>query len=55
LGIIYLYVIAGLDGIGHVTISIEILVIGQTKVDFYCAPLMTVSGGIYTLHFMTGT
>jgi hypothetical protein len=30
LGILYLYVIGGLDGIGHVTISVGILVIGQT-------------------------
>ena len=35
-------VIDGLDGIGHVTISVEIFVIGnesigQMKVDFYCA------------------
>jgi hypothetical protein len=45
LGIIYLYVTAGLDEIGHATISVGILVIGQTKVDIYCAPLMTVSGG----------
>ena len=31
--------------------------IGQTKVDIYCAPWMAAfeSGGIETLHFMTGT
>jgi hypothetical protein len=52
----------GLDGIGHVTISVGTFVIGnesigQTKVDFYCALGMAVfkSGGIETLHFMMGT
>ena len=44
------------------TISIGIFVIGnesigQKKVDFYCTTWMDVfeSGGIETLHFMTGT
>jgi len=56
------YIIGGLDGIDHVTISVGIFVIGnesvgQTKVDFYCIPWMAAlkSGGIESLHFMTGT
>jgi len=37
------YVIGGLDGTGHVIISVGIFVIGnesigQTKVEFYCVP-----------------
>jgi hypothetical protein len=44
------------------TISVAIFVIGKesichTKVDFYCVLCVAVfeSGGIETLHFMTGT
>ena len=50
-------VIDGLDGIGHVIIVIGNKSIGQTKVNFYCVPWMAAfgSGGIETLHVMTGT
>ena len=52
----------GLDGIGHVIISVGIFVtgkesIGQAKIYFYYAPSMATFeyGGIETLYFITGT
>jgi len=55
-------VVGGLDGIGHLTISVGIYVIGkesiaQMKVEFYCVPWMAEfeSSCIESLYFMTGT